>query len=50
MDLTLAEASARVGLGVPAISHALASYIRSMLSGNSPFDRFINGDRRGTDG
>ena len=46
MDLTLAEASSRVGMNVPAISHALASYIRSILSGDSPYDRFINGDRR----
>ena len=46
MDLTLQEASSRVGLGVPSISQALASYIRSILSGDSPYDRFINGDRR----
>jgi cytochrome c peroxidase len=46
MDLTLDEASARTGLSVPAISQALASYIRSILSGDSPYDRFINGDRR----
>ncbi|MBI4477724.1 MAG: c-type cytochrome, partial [Acidobacteria bacterium] len=26
-------------------SHALASYVRSILSGNSPYDRFINGER-----
>ena len=46
MDLSLAEASSRVGLGVPAISQALASYIRSILSGDSPYDRFINGNLR----
>lgn len=45
MDLTLEEASSRVGTSVPAISHALASYIRSIVSGDSPYDRFINGDR-----
>jgi cytochrome c peroxidase len=45
MDLTLDEASARVKLDVSAMSHALASYVRSILSGNSPFDRFVNGDR-----
>ena len=49
MDLSLAEASSRVGLSVPAISHSLATYIRSILSGNSPYDRFINGDRRALD-
>ena len=46
MDLSLDEASSRVGLSVPAISHALATYVRSILSGNSPYDRFINGNRR----
>src|SRR5687768_250953 len=45
MDMTLAEASARVGLPVEDISRSLASFVRSLLSGNSPFDRFINGDR-----
>jgi cytochrome c peroxidase len=46
MDLTLAEASARVGLDVDTISRALATYVRSALSGNTPYDRLINGDRR----
>jgi cytochrome c peroxidase len=46
MDLTLAEASARVGLDEAAISHALASYVRSILSGDAPYDRYIHGDRR----
>ena len=46
MDLTLAEASARVGLDVETISHTLASYVRSILSGDSPYDRFVNGDRK----
>jgi cytochrome c peroxidase len=45
MDLTLDEASARVGMSSTMISHALASYIRSIRSGNSPYDRFISGDR-----
>jgi cytochrome c peroxidase len=45
MDLTLEEASSRVNLDVPTISRALASYVRSILSGNAPFDRFVNGDR-----
>jgi cytochrome c peroxidase len=45
MDLTLAEAEARVGLDATTISRALASYVRSVLSGNAPYDRFINGDR-----
>ena len=45
MDLPLAEAAARVGLTPVEISRALASFIRSLLSGDSPFDRYINGDR-----
>jgi cytochrome c peroxidase len=45
MDLTLGEAAARVSLDVQTISYALASYVRSILSGGSPYDRFINGDR-----
>jgi cytochrome c peroxidase len=44
MDLTLPEAVARVGLTAEEISRALASYVRSILSGNSAFDRFMNGD------
>ena len=45
MDLAVAEAAARVGLSPDALSRALASYVRSILSGASPYDRFINGDR-----
>ncbi len=45
MDLTLSEASARVNLAPDEISRALASFVRSILSGDSPFDRFINDDR-----
>jgi cytochrome c peroxidase len=46
MDLTLEEASALVKLDATTLSRALASYVRSILSGDSPYDRFINGDRR----
>jgi cytochrome c peroxidase len=45
MDLTLDEASARVGLDIETISDALASYVRTILSGDAPYDRFLNGDR-----
>ena len=45
MDLQLPEAAARVGLAPNEISRALASFVRSILSGDSRFDRFINGDR-----
>jgi cytochrome c peroxidase len=45
MDMTLPEASARVGMPIDEVSRSLASFVRSLLSGDSPFDRFINGDR-----
>jgi cytochrome c peroxidase len=45
MDLPLAEASARVNLTSNEIAFALASFVRSILSGDSPYDRHINGDR-----
>ncbi len=45
MDLPLADAAARTGLAAEEISRALASFVRSILSGDSPFDRFVNGDR-----
>jgi cytochrome c peroxidase len=45
MDLSLAEASARVGLTPQEIAKALATYVRSILSGDSRYDRFLNGDR-----
>ncbi len=45
MDMTLAEASARVGISERELSRALASYVRSILSGDAPIDRFANGDR-----
>ena len=45
MDLPLSEAAARVNLAPGEISRALASYVRSILSGDSPFDLYINGDQ-----
>jgi cytochrome c peroxidase len=45
LDLTLAEAAARVSMTPEEIPRALACYVRSIFSGNSPFDRYINGDR-----
>ena len=45
MDMTLEEASARVNLKADTIARALATYVRSILSGDSPYDRFVNGDR-----
>lgn len=45
MDLPLPQAATRVHLSVRDLSHALASFVRSILSGDSPYDRFLNGDR-----
>ncbi len=45
MDLPVADAAGRVGLTPEDLSRALASYVRSILSGDSPYDRFVNGDR-----
>ena len=45
MDSTVAGAAARVGLSSVVLANALASYVRSILSGNSRFDRFVNGER-----
>ena len=45
MDLTLTEAAARTGVDAKTMSEALASYVRSILSGDSPYDRFVAGDR-----
>jgi cytochrome c peroxidase len=45
MDLPLADAAARVSLAPHEIARALSSFVRSILSGDSPFDRYINGDR-----
>jgi cytochrome c peroxidase len=44
MDMSLAEAAAGVSLTPEEISRALASFVRSILSGDSRFDRFVNGD------
>jgi cytochrome c peroxidase len=45
MDLPVDEAAARVGLDRTTLSQSLASYVRSILSGDSTYDRFVNGDR-----
>src|SRR5688572_15289523 len=45
MDSDIDAAAARVGLTRNDLSKALASYVRSILSGNSRFDRFVNGER-----
>jgi cytochrome c peroxidase len=52
MDLTIPqalEAVAKTGKYPPlderALSHALATYVRTILSGDAPYDRYIAGDR-----
>src|SRR5262245_5940354 len=45
MDLSADDAAARVGLDRTTMAHALASYGRSILTGDSRYDRFLNGDR-----
>ena len=49
MDLTVEEASRRVKMGPGELAAALASYVRSVLAGNAPLDRYINGDRNALD-
>jgi cytochrome c peroxidase len=44
MDLTLPEAAARTGLAPEEMSRALASYVRSIRAGGSPFDRYMHGE------
>lgn len=45
MGLPLGEAAVRVGLDAVALQQALASYVRTILSGDSPYDRYLLGDR-----
>lgn len=44
MDLPVADAAQRVGLSVLELQQALASYVRTILSGDSPYDRYGAGD------
>jgi cytochrome c peroxidase len=50
MDLPVADAARRAGVSIDQLSRALASYVRTILSGNSPYDRFINGNRAALSG
>jgi hypothetical protein len=45
MDLSIAEASTRVDVSPQNMSRALATSIRSIMSGDAPYDRHVNGDR-----
>ena len=44
MDLPVETAARRVGLTREAMRDALASYVRTIVSGDSPYDRFSAGD------
>jgi len=50
MDLSIAEASARLDVTPGELSRAMATYIRSLMSGNAPYDRYVNGDRAALSG
>jgi cytochrome c peroxidase len=45
MDLPARDAAARVGVSTSELSQALAGYVRSIMSGDSPYDRIIAGNR-----
>jgi cytochrome c peroxidase len=45
MDLPLEEAAGRVGIGIGTLQRSLATYVRTIMSGDSPYDRYIQGDR-----
>jgi cytochrome c peroxidase len=44
MGFSLSQAAERVGESISDMSRALATFVRTILSGDSPFDRFTNGD------
>jgi cytochrome c peroxidase len=46
MGMTVPELESRVGLPAKVITGALASFVRTILSGDSPYDRYVNGDSR----
>ena len=45
MGSSVEAAARRVGVAPDELARALASYVRSILSGNSRFDRYVAGDR-----
>lgn len=45
MDLPASEAAKRVGLTLTELSQALSSYVRTILTGDSPYDRYLAGER-----
>jgi cytochrome c peroxidase len=49
MDMKLDAAAARAGVSTAALRTALASYVRTILSGDSPYDRYLAGDQAALD-
>jgi cytochrome c peroxidase len=41
LDMTLPEMTARIGMSERIVAEALASYVRTIRSGNSPVDRYL---------
>ena len=46
LDLTLPELEQRTGMKAPDVARALASYVRTILAGESPYDKYVNGDQK----
>jgi cytochrome c peroxidase len=46
MGLTLGEIKGRVAMEPEELARALASYVRTILSGDSPYDKHVNGDQK----
>jgi cytochrome c peroxidase len=46
MGLTLPEIQARTGLRPEEVARAIASYVRTILDGDSRYDRYVNGDQK----
>jgi cytochrome c peroxidase len=46
MGLTLSQIQARTGLAPEQVAGAIASYVRTILDGNSRYDRYVNGDQK----
>ena len=43
MDVAIDVAAARVGISSALMARSLATYVRSIMSGNSPYDRYVAG-------
>ena len=44
MDLAIDLAAARIGVSSALMARSLATYVRSIMSGNAPYDRYVRGD------